>query len=667
MRQLEQHTLPPPSSDHSDSEDPFGGAEELHLSESEMAPFLSDHEDHTRSLSTSPTPAYLATPSVHESESDGDDDQNTRSFSLSGQEFDQDMSLHFEEENGMQDSFLLVDSSDLPPMSRPLSSLSTHSDHIEHDNPMKLIYPSIDSVQNESEMHEHGHPDMVSTDGEAQANVTHTATSQERSSTPLHSEKRSTSEDHQEVQLESGATNPSHQGLSGDTTPLSGTVVMAPESRPPESNTADQGDGHKLDSATYGGSIQTVSEGPASTSSVDDVQECSIIHNSASNLSNHSSLEIKTLFDPFPPGTSAQQASSKSASVSISPSWGFVNSIIGTIGFLLLLLLTGYLSAQYTISSTHAAHAIMSKIKYMQCRYDCAGVEVWFLTRHFKTANIRSPGLHARVLNDNRPWSLDEAPPQSMELFSKPDIICRGGSCGIFIVTYKKRTREDQSPWLCSDTSYYLHVWFANGTRISDRPPEIFTSRKGRTTKPRECNGQITVVTKIQRMFHEVASLSASFSLILIDAIQEMGDQLSKAEEPQDMLQRARENAKKITKRASLEFQQVADQLLAQMGLQRKPPSWSFTVFKDQFKVDQIFAKAEKLLVDMKTMKKVLVDKIMREARSEDQSKVDQISAKAEKLLVDMKVLVDKIMREARSETLIKRRWKDLKKQLGVV
>lgn len=747
MKQFEQ----PPSSDPSGSEDPYGDPDELRLAESEIVSLPSDYEDHTGS----PSPNFPANPSAQrlgaEGESDDDDFyRNHFSLSQSGREFDHDSPLQYEEdEGGMHDDFLLVEPSDLESLSRPYSSLSTHSDQMGHDNPMDFIYPSLvlsyssaDPIQNE---------DKVPSDGEDI--VAGSTTSSPLPSTLVQPdlERRSTSGEHPEVQLEgSKASDISHQSLLHDTTSLPSDVVTAPED-----NSLDNESAHGSDLVNHGDPVQMSSESPAPTSSETAVGDGDVPESSSSSNSSgvQPSAEIKTLFDSLYSGPSVQPSGSEL--VSINPSWSLVNVMAGTIGFLLLLFLTGYLTAEYDNHSFQPAHAVVSNIEHSWGYYpgsNSAHVTLDLFTRQFKQVSrvARSPKFHVRVLNDNKPWSLEEAPSQTRTLFAEPYVSCSSTRC-YFVIDSYMRWSHGPSPWLCSDISYYLHIWFANGTRISDTPPEIFTSREGRTTKPHECSWQFKifgyhpgssddvdyltywleqlrqvadtvtercsslsttwtdlgreslelVIAEIEEMLYQAAFYSQQCAEVLIDTIQQLGNQISKTEgQAKDILMRARENAKKVTNKASQEFQQVVDQIRAQMGSQASQPrSWPFTVFTDhqgQFsasnvlsKADQVFIRAEKMLVNMeesinswiqsdmvqKTVKKVPMDKIARQADRIALETEAQIKNVAHRVQNTLQQSTDKLKASSTGKRIVQemdvvkgeaeRLWGNLLKQLG--
>ncbi|KAG0006545.1 hypothetical protein BGZ65_006813 [Modicella reniformis] len=679
MKQHQRHTWPPPSSnDNSDSEDLYEGSDGL----------LSD-EDHVPSLSASPLPAYFATLSAQglepagkgEDDDEIDADRNLPSFFLSSQDFDQRLPL-CEEENRVQDDFLLIETSDLESIGRPHSSLSNHSDHNGHDDSMDFIYPSMVLSYSSVAPVQYDSQDDVDKASVVPEYKSHIPLAQGDDATAMRNlsgmPASTLAQPEVEELKEDKETDLPSQDWTDDATPLSGTMVLSPEPRLAEDNTIDQGDVHGIEPANNGVPLQRVSNSPAVAPSEITVENAPKDSHGSNSSSTQSSVEIKTLFDRLS-SYSSSPSSSGSNFVLINPSWNLANVVAGTIGFLMLLLLTGYLSAAYSHHSTRPAHVVVSEINYSEYSNPVAVVvNLHVFTPHHEqvTRPARPPGFHVRVLSDDKPWKLEEAPSQPLDLFMEPVLTCTwGGWCHVDIVSLKKQTHKNQSPWLCSDTSYYLHVWFANGTRISDMPPEIFTSRGEGGSKPHACSSEaknaglfedqgtpddsednylaywmgqlrhmtnsvtercsdlsatwadqcwdrlLPVIVEMEKVFRLIVAHSQQCGRMLIDAAHQLSDQLFQLLKAEDtvleqvktVLMRARENAKKIKGKASLAFDDHQGKFLARSMLQ---------------KADQVFVRAEEMLTDMeegfdswvrsdtvqKMVKKVPVNVIMQHA-----------------------------------------------------
>ncbi|KAF9205736.1 hypothetical protein BGZ49_003577 [Haplosporangium sp. Z 27] len=507
MKHYAHHTFPPTSSsDNSDSEDLYGGFEtdDLHPSDSELISHPSDNEEHTRSLSSSPLPTFSAFRStgsaragIDSGRDTDDEDQALPSFSLSSQDFDQHPPSQRNQSGRVQDDFFLVEPSDLEPSSRPQSSLSHHSDLERPEDPMHFIYPSMvlsplsndllhggesqdqivdkGSLLKEDSSHippTHDIPVTVDSSLETILGESSTQTRQcslNREFHRVHSEGKETEntqekvDDNEEASFQVSNVDTVHvfKSLSPcleRNTNQSAQRKTLSESKPlPDSNTLQPAE----EVAPVKGLKVSKSKSPTTT---------------------------KSTLDPISQDRQARVLTSPK-SIPINTSWSFINIITCCFGFLLMLLLAGYLSAEYYNRSVYPAHVVVSEISYVEDhRVAVVHLSVYTYKLKRETRCNRPPGFHVRVLGDKIPWSLEEAPAQSRELFGEPIVDCTwGGWCIIYVPSLVRRGKNGSSPFLCSDSSYYLHIWFANGTRTSDAPPEIFTSLEEGKSKPLEC------------------------------------------------------------------------------------------------------------------------------------------------------------------------------------
>ncbi|KAF9537389.1 hypothetical protein EC957_008374 [Mortierella hygrophila] len=167
-------------------------------------------------------------------------------------------------------------------------------------------------------------------------------------------------------------------------------------------------------------------------------------------------------------------------------------------GLVSLILVGGFLALEYYYRSLQPAHVALSAtgVTYADNhRLAVVNLDVYSSRLRQETHVRRSPGFHVRVLKDNSLWSLQDAPAQPLYLFADPFVVCpNGGSCQIYVASLQKRHKKNSSPWLCHDTGYYVHIWFANGTRVLLSPPEIFTSRGTSDRKPLACLSPATFI-----------------------------------------------------------------------------------------------------------------------------------------------------------------------------
>ncbi|KAG0055756.1 hypothetical protein BGZ83_007481 [Gryganskiella cystojenkinii] len=160
-----------------------------------------------------------------------------------------------------------------------------------------------------------------------------------------------------------------------------------------------------------------------------------------------------------------------------------------------------HLTYQSWIEASRTAHAEIASVRYAHDhRLAVAHLQTYSANFEPRTSSSssKSETYHVRVLTDDRPWSLQEAP-EHVTIFGEP--IVRDFFNGTYIYvrslyrpkrpqrlsTTTSAKTETSSPWICSDDAFYLHVWFANGTRISDHATEIFTTKALGTVKPLSC------------------------------------------------------------------------------------------------------------------------------------------------------------------------------------
>lgn len=524
------HNFPSsPSYISDDSEDPYGESEtdEPHpSSDSELVSHPSDNEDAQSSQ-------------LHDSDDsddDGDDNDGNRLL-------------------GERDGFQFVGHSDLDALTRPHSTLSHHSDHDPLTNDMNFVYPSmtlsqecdrdrraslspVDSVQelattsstatltasaiigsasaNElerSDSHDpsaHDIPATLDSSLETISGQQQRQLSSEPSDNHNLQEQRSISDEDQEddstnnytyhkdndsvhdSNVSSDSRDSSESDLDTYTPPslhtsktvhtLSSAVVPAPSSLsgiPPV-------DRDRKLRATI--SDQDPSGGGNEPS--DDTKTDPQDHSSIKRPIDHSQLSKKAA---PPTHTTSSNASS--------PECNFIRALTTftrLASLVSLIFVGGFLAVEHYYRSLQPAHVALSEagVTYADDhRLAVVNLNVYSSRLQQEKHVRRSPGFHVRVLNDNNLWSLQDAPAQPLYLFADPIVVCPdGGSCLIYIASLQKRHKKNASPWLCHDTGYYVHIWFANGTRVPLSPPEIFTTQGKSDRKPLACLSPATFI-----------------------------------------------------------------------------------------------------------------------------------------------------------------------------
>ncbi|KAK3826805.1 MAG: hypothetical protein JOS17DRAFT_233042 [Linnemannia elongata] len=211
---------------------------------------------------------------------------------------------------------------------------------------------------------------------------------------------------------------------------------------------------------------------------------------------------IKSQVDHLPrPSKEAPPPTPGTVSNAPSPERSFIRTLATftrVAGLVSLVLVGGFLAVECYYRSLQPAHVALSAtgVTYADDhRLAVVNLDVYSSRLRQETHVRRSPGFHVRVLNNNNLWSLQDAPAQPLYLFADPFVVCPdGGSCQVYVASLQKRHKKNSSPWLCHDTGYYVHIWFANGTRVPLSPPEIFTTRGKSDRKPLACLSPATFI-----------------------------------------------------------------------------------------------------------------------------------------------------------------------------
>ncbi|KAF9360531.1 hypothetical protein BGX26_008951 [Mortierella sp. AD094] len=716
MRHYANHTFPATSSsDNSDSEDLYGGFETDDLppsSDSEMISHPSDNEEHARSLSASPSPAYSAfrsrrsaRASVVSGQDTDDENQALPSFSLSSQDFDQHLPSNRNRDSRVQDGFFLVEPSDLEPSSRPHSSLSHHSDLERPEDPMHFIYPSMALSPSSSYSPQHGdeaqeyETDKGSHSLREDSSHIHPAhdipATIDSSLETILGEPKSTTLAQTEYQQPNLGEEPHKVHFKVNEEEEEGDEEIEEDKEDDEEIEEDKEasvyqvsthDTTHLSKASVPSLDQTLAkEGSRNSQSIhkdqvlpdSDVMPLQPVADASSAEASDSSRTqqppaVKSLLDLVSQDRQAR-VSTAPRSVSINTSWSLVNVITGCFGFLLMLLLAGYLSAEYYHRSVYPAHVVVSEVGYVEdSRVAVVHLSVYTYKLKREARRNRPPGFHVRVLGDNKPWSLEEAPSHSSAIFGEPIVDCAwGGWCVVYVPSLLRQPKNRKSPFLCSDTPYYLHIWFANGTRTSNAPPEIFTTLGEGKGKPSECvfrtsgllkdnqeanddaaeddfltfwKQQILeiaekaalyqphlslpwanmrwdrlqpAIAEVQNMLSVVLAYYQRSTHMIVETVMQLKNQLVRVEDTvqersDTALMRARRNAKKVRSHVSLKIRQVADQIQSIPDVRGKhqPP--------------------ESMEHQIRVLKKTLEDQWKKLSLNNVVSKVDQLLADVE-------------------------------------
>jgi len=207
-------------------------------------------------------------------------------------------------------------------------------------------------------------------------------------------------------------------------------------------------------------------------SNSDDTQENSQQILSYVQAPPATSPSVKTLLDELSHVDSDPSRNEPGSSIVISPPWGLIKAIGIFFGLLSVLFLAGFLAAEYHHASTRPAHVSVSEINYSEDNR-MAVVQLHVFTADLRQIQgpSRPPRFHMRILSDDKAWSIEDAPKQSHH-FAEPFVSCAwGGWCSVYLSSLQRRGGNAAG---CSNTTHYLHIWFANGTRTSDQPPRVF-------------------------------------------------------------------------------------------------------------------------------------------------------------------------------------------------
>ncbi|KAF9312115.1 hypothetical protein BG003_006612 [Podila horticola] len=356
------------------------------------------------------------------------------------------------------DDFFLVEQSDIDTTSRPHSSLSLHSDHDRHNDSMSLIYPSmmlssprapLDDDNHEKVNREPMPMSMPIPMAMPMLLETHT---DDVAPTPLDSSIET-------------LTGPPHQ--------LTENEVVS------ELETSNAPELAELDLA------------PSPESSEKSPERQQKMSNSHEKDEASSSL-IRSVAPSSPSGrrpiaqrvnlTAVKRSSSVRRGLWVSAVLALVLSIIGAA-----------ILGSFFLATKPPAHAIIGQVNYLH-DHRVAVVTLDLFTEQGKRYTSRKPHpLQARVLHVADPVSVELAPAQAMHDFAELIVHDqRNGTYAVYITSLRRIVRKQglplqMSPWVCHESSYYLHLWFANGTRVPDTPQEIFTSSVPSIGRPLAC------------------------------------------------------------------------------------------------------------------------------------------------------------------------------------
>lgn len=127
------------------------------------------------------------------------------------------------------------------------------------------------------------------------------------------------------------------------------------------------------------------------------------------------------------------------------------------------------------------SHAIIRQIDYVQNgRMGVAHVDVLTAKGTPYKGKHQHP-FHVRILGDDKAWSVRGAPTESTPGVGDPIVQDLGnGTFKIYVALRKRHPRRTapadvpMSSWLCRTKSqHFIHIWFANGTRVPLTPREL--------------------------------------------------------------------------------------------------------------------------------------------------------------------------------------------------
>ncbi|KAI9233364.1 MAG: hypothetical protein BYD32DRAFT_426182 [Podila humilis] len=436
---MKHHQLPGVS-DTSEPEDNdgFDTDEMPHSSDSELVSHPSDNEDHSHSPSRSPSYPSSSRSSV--------DHASHPVLALSDSINDLDDFLAARSHHTRDaDDFFLVEPSDVDTASRPHSSMSLHSDHERHNDPMSFIYPSMT-------LSPQGSP-LKYSDGHEEANRVPTETyTDDVAPTPLGS---------------------SIETLTGPPLPQRTVEIETTEKAPIpfELELAE------LDELELSPKLSVSLEPNTSIKGFQEMEEAS---SSTKTEAPDSSSSGKR-----PVAQLVRLTAVKKPQLSVrSGVWASA---------LLALSIIGALLGGVLLATKPPAHASIGQVKYLH-DHRVAVVTLDLFTEQGKRYTSRKPHpLQARMLQITDPVSVELAPAQAMHDFAEPIVHDqRNGTYAVYITSLRRLVRKQglppqMSPWVCHESSYYLHLWFANGTRVPGTPQEIFTSNVPNVGRPLAC------------------------------------------------------------------------------------------------------------------------------------------------------------------------------------
>ncbi|KAF8942075.1 hypothetical protein BGZ47_006914 [Haplosporangium gracile] len=520
-----------PSYISDDSEDPYGESEtdELHpSSDSELVSHPSDNED-------------VQSSQLHDSGDDTDDD---------GDDDDSNGLL------GERDGFQFVGHSDLDALTRSRSALSHHSDHDPVANDMNFVYPSMTLSQECDRERDRraSLPPVDSSSVQTLATASSTATltaanavigtanANEMGQPDSHDpsahdipatldsslETISGQQYQQQQQLSSEPSDNNnhnlHQHNIYDEGQEDNSTNSYNNNNAYESNISSESENELETYAppprtsrtahTISSPVETTLSAPLAIPLVDHDHKLivPVTGQDPSDGGNEPSVHTKaapqdysTIMSQighlFQPSKGTPSPTLTAVSSAPSPERNFIRTLTTftrLAGLFSLVLVGGFLAVEFFYRSLQPAHVALSAagVTYADDhRLAVVNLDVYSSRLRQEKHLHRSPGFHVRVLNNNNFWSLQDAPAQPLYLFADPFVVCPdGGSCQVYVASLQKRNKRNSSPWLCHDTGYYVHIWFANGTRVPLSPPEIFTTRGKSDRKPLACLSPATFI-----------------------------------------------------------------------------------------------------------------------------------------------------------------------------